>query len=60
MDSKPAAAAMPASTKKVGRPKKLHAAAGTGSVTLEDIQAVKALVDRIGADKVRDLAHVLT
>jgi len=29
------------------------------SITLEDIRAVKALADRIGAEKVKDLAAVL-
>jgi hypothetical protein len=29
-------------------------------ITFEDIQAVKALTDRIGADKVRQLAEVLS
>lgn len=43
--------------KKLGRPKK---PAGTASsIRLEDIQAVKALADRIGAEKVQQLAKVL-
>lgn len=31
-----------------------------GGVSLDDIRAVKAVVDRLGADKVRELAAVLT
>ena len=30
-----------------------------GGISVEDIRAVKALVDRIGADSVRELAEVL-
>jgi len=59
---------MPAKTaapKKLGRPKAAPAApaapaaADLTEITLEDIRAVKALTDRIGADKVRQLAQVL-
>ena len=32
----------------------------TGGISLEDIQAVKGLVDRIGADKLQELAGVLS
>ena len=31
-----------------------------GGISLDDIRAVKAVVDRLGADKVRELAAVLT
>jgi hypothetical protein len=31
----------------------------TASITIDDIQAVKALADRIGAEKVKELAQVL-
>ena len=31
-----------------------------GDITIQDIETVKALVDRIGAEKVRQLAQVLT
>lgn len=34
--------------------------AATGGFSLEDIQAVKEVADRIGADKVRQLAEVLS
>jgi hypothetical protein len=36
-----------------------RAAAGSG-ITLEDVRAVKELTDRMGADKVRELAGVLS
>lgn len=52
-------AATKPSGKKLGRPKKVHAAGSGGSVTVEDIQAVKKLVDALGAEKLRDLARVL-
>lgn len=45
--------------KKLGRPRKIHAGSNAGSISLEDIQAVKALADRLGAEKVRQLATVL-
>jgi hypothetical protein len=35
-------------------------AASTGGVSLEDIQAVKELVGKIGADRVQELAGVLS
>jgi hypothetical protein len=35
-------------------------AAATGGFSLEDIQAVKEVVARVGADKVRELAEVLS
>lgn len=31
----------------------------TSGITVEDIEAVKKLVDRMGGEKVRQLAHVL-
>jgi hypothetical protein len=31
----------------------------TGAITIDDIRAVKALADKIGADKIRQLAEVL-
>ncbi len=34
-------------------------AGATGGITLEDIKAVKALADKIGAEKVKQLAEVL-
>lgn len=40
--------------KKHGRPK-----GGGAGVTMQDIEAVKALVDRMGAVKVQELARVL-
>jgi hypothetical protein len=51
---KPAAAASAAAPAN-GRRK----AAGRVSISIEDIQAVKALADRIGAEKVEKLAAVL-
>jgi len=39
-----------------GRPR---AAAPTGSITVADIRAVKEVVNKIGADKVQQLAQVL-
>jgi len=57
------AAAVPAPSaskpKKLGRPKKVHTVANEDGITVEDIQAVKKLVDALGAEKVRDLAAVL-
>jgi hypothetical protein len=55
--------APPAATKvvkrKLGRPKKAHTGSSAGGISLEDIQAVKNLADKLGAEKVRDLAQVL-
>ena len=51
---------------KRGRPKGKRSAARKapanhrGNISLADIQAVKALTDRIGADKVKELAAVLS
>lgn len=42
--------------KKLGRPK--GSGAG-GTITVQDIEAVKTLVDRMGAQKVQELAKVL-
>src|SRR5271166_1137307 len=53
------AAAKPAAKKKVGRPKKIHATQTGGPITFDDIAAVKAVVDRLGAAKVQELAQVL-
>jgi len=36
-----------------------HAPASHSAISLEDIRAVKALADRIGAEKVKELAAVL-
>ena len=47
----------PVKRKKLGRPKK--AVAASNGISLEDIQAVKAVVDKLGAEKVRQLAEVL-
>jgi hypothetical protein len=56
--AKPAPAPMKASpAKKMGRPKSVTAAGG--DITLDDIRAVKALADKIGAEKVKELAMVL-
>jgi hypothetical protein len=44
---------------KTGRPKSTSVAA-VGGFSLQDIQAVKEVADRIGADKVRQLAGVLS
>jgi len=48
-----------AKKKKPGRPKGTTATAVSGGITLGDIQAVKAVVNKLGADKVRQLAEVL-
>jgi hypothetical protein len=52
--------------KKIGRPKgpkawspKTAPDQSTGEITMSDIEAVKTLVDSIGADKVKALAQVL-
>jgi hypothetical protein len=39
--------------------RKTKATASSGAVTMQDIEAVKALVDAMGADKVKELARVL-
>ena len=54
-----------AALKASGKAKKPAAKARTtasneGGISLDDIRAVKAVVDRLGADKVRQLAAVLT
>lgn len=41
------------------KPKAKGGNADIGGITVEDIKAVQELVNRIGADKVRDLAGVL-
>jgi len=55
-----APAPAPAAAKR-GRPAKKQPAGGaaSGGITLEDISAVKALVQRMGAEKVQQLAAVL-
>lgn len=50
IDEKAASGAKP--SKKLGRPKER-------AVTVADIEAVKALVDRLGAEKLEQLARVL-
>ena len=49
--------------KKAGRPAKKSAngrrSEAVGGITVNDIEAVKKLVDSMGADKVRQLAQVL-
>ena len=55
MDGKAASGAKPG--KKLGRPKGRPALGST--VTVADIEAVKALVDRLGAEKLEQLARVL-
>jgi hypothetical protein len=42
--------------RKLGRPRKAHAGSNAGGISLADIRAVKALTDRLGAEKVRQLA----
>lgn len=42
---------------KVGRPK---ASAGAVTISVDDIRAVKELADRIGAQKIKELAEVLS
>ena len=53
----PASAAPATPVKRGGRPKK--ARAGSAEITVADIQAVKSLVEKLGGDKVRQLAEVL-
>lgn len=54
----------PAAARRSGKWRKRRArttaATSAGGIRLQDIAAVKALVDQIGAAKVRDLATVLT
>ena len=45
--------------KKLGRPKKAHASSSAAGISLDDIQAVKNLADKLGAEKVKQLAQVL-
>jgi hypothetical protein len=45
--------------KRGGGPKKPAAKASVGSITLDEISAVKAVVDTLGAEKVQQLARVL-
>jgi hypothetical protein len=46
-----------AMSRKPGRP--ASTVSTTGGITLDDVRAVKEVVDKIGADKVRQLAEVL-
>ena len=56
-----ATSALSAASKPNGKAKKEPAAkTASGGITLDDIQAVKAVVDRMGAVKVRQLAEVLS
>ena len=56
--------AKPSAAPRAGGKAKKRAARATaskdGGVSLDDIRAVKAVVDRLGADKVQELAAVLT
>jgi hypothetical protein len=45
--------------RKPGRPKLVRAASTAGPISIADIHAVKAVVDKLGAAKVRQLAEVL-
>jgi hypothetical protein len=45
--------------KRRGRPKGTTVAAAAGAISVGDIAAVKALTDRLGAEKVAQLAAVL-
>jgi len=45
--------------RKGGRPKAAAATGTAGGITMHDIEAVKSLVDRMGAEKVKQLAQVL-
>ncbi|OAI50768.1 hypothetical protein AYO44_17520 [Planctomycetaceae bacterium SCGC AG-212-F19] len=45
--------------KKLGRPKGSGAGRKAGGISVHDIEAVKTLVDRMGAEKVQQLAMVL-
>jgi len=58
-DQAPPAAHKVVKRRKFGRPKKAHAGSSAGGISLEDIQAVKALADKLGAEKVQQLAEVL-
>jgi len=56
--------AAPAATKtikrrKLGRPRKAVAGSNASGISLDDIRAVKALADKLGAEKVKQLAQVL-
>ncbi len=53
------AVAPTATVKRGGRPKKSAAKTGVGSISLDEIAAVKALVESVGAEKVQQLARVL-
>jgi hypothetical protein len=63
MDGQTVAPAPMQPAKKRGRPKELGTAptarSTAGEISFDDIVAVKAVVDRLGAEKVRQLAEVL-
>ena len=52
------AEAAPAVMKRGGKKKKARAKAAPGGINLEDIKAVKDVVERLGAVKVQQLAEV--
>ena len=56
---RPASKAAPASAVRANSAPAAKATS-TGGISLEDVRAVKGLVDRIGADKVRELAAMLS
>jgi len=49
----------PAKAAKTAAPQVAAKPAATGGISIDDITAVKAVVDRLGAEKVRQLAEVL-
>jgi hypothetical protein len=56
---KPARSAAPASAARA-TPAPAPRSTATGGISLEDIRAVKGLVERLGADKVQELAGMLS
>jgi hypothetical protein len=57
--SKKAAGQSAVTRKPAAKPAAPAAPAPNSGITLEDIKAVKELADRLGADKVKELADVL-
>ena len=55
----PAAPKQAAKAKKLGRPKGATKASSTGGISIDDIRAVRDLAEKIGAEKVKQLAQVL-
>jgi hypothetical protein len=53
-------AAPPAVPAARSTPAPAHKSTSTGGISLEEIRAVKGLVDRIGADKVQELAGMMS